>query len=339
VEEDNPMNHMIAALASIVVLTALLPCVALGDDGKHPIVFATFAEDAGSLQNVLLMAESIRTFAGKHKDAPIWAYMPPGLAEEEAQTVQRLEGLGVEARPSKALEDALEFYFARKVFASVRAEAHAGEVAEILAWLDEDTIMLQEPAEFILPEDKDLGYRPVMHKNIGNLFAEPVDEYWGRVFELLVVPDSTFFPMVTPADGDTIRPYFNAGCMVVRPARGLLAYWLRCFIRLYRDPVLVEMCNSDIKRRIFLHQAALTGAILTRIDRAEMLEFSPRINYPIFFEQMFGARRTFDDISDVVTFRHESYFRKPAPDWDEKLKGPAEKIAWMRKHLVVQKQE
>lgn len=330
------MNDVIAVLASMIVLTALLPCIALGGAGKQPIVFATFAEDAGSLQNVLLMAESIRTFGGRYKDAPIWAYMPPGLAEQEAEKVGRLNALGVEARPSKALEDALEFYFAQKVFASVRAEAHARDIAEVLAWLDEDTIMLQEPAEFMLPEGKALGYRPVMHKNIGNLFTEPVDEYWGRVFELLAVPDSTFFPMVTPADGDTIRPYFNAGCMIVRPTQGLLAYWLRCFIRLYRDPVLVEMCDSDIKRRIFMHQAALTGAILTRIDRDQMLEFSPRINYPIFFEQMFGAKRAFDDISDVVTFRHESYFRKPAPDWDKKLKGPAEKIAWMRKHLVVQ---
>jgi len=64
-----------------------------------------------------------------------------------------------------------------------------------------------------------------------------------------------------------------------------------------------------------------------------MIEFSPRVNYPIFFEQMFGAKRTFDDITEVVTFRHESYFRKPAPDWDKKLKGPADKITWVKKHL------
>jgi hypothetical protein len=327
------MNDANQVLALIFVLAALLPCIALGGSGKQPIVFATFAGDAGSLRNVLLMAESIRTFGGRYKDAPIWAYMPPDLLEREVEAVENLKSLGVDPRESEALEDALDFYFSEKVFASVRAEGHARDTAEVLAWLDEDTIMLKEPSEFMLPEGIALGYRPVMHKNIGNLFDEPVDEYWGRVFELLAVPDSSFFPMVTPADGDTIRPYFNAGCMVVRPTQGLLSYWLRCFIRLYRDPVLVEMCNSDIKRRIFLHQAALTAAILTRLDRDEMVEFSPRINYPIFFEQMFGARRIFDDITGVVTIRHESYFRKPAPDWDRKLKGPADRIAWMKEHL------
>ena len=67
-----------------------------------------------------------------------------------------------------------------------------------------------------------------------------------------------------------------------------------------------------------------------------MIEFSPRINYPIFFEQMFGAKRIFGDITDVVTFRYESYFTNPAPDWHKKLKGPADRIAWMKEHLVTQ---
>jgi len=48
---------------------------------------------------------------------------------------------------------------------------------------------------------------------------------------------------------------------------------------------------------------------------------------------MFGAKRAFDDITEVVTFRHESYFRKPAQDWDKKLKGPADRIARMKEHL------
>lgn len=330
------MINVVPVPAFVIMLGLLLTCVASGGSTRQPIMFATFAEDAGSLGNVLLMAESIRAFGGGYADAPIRAYMPGGLAEQEAQMLARLESLGVEARYSEAPEDAQWFYFAGKVFAAAKAEADAGEDAEILAWLDEDTIVLQEPAEFLLPEDKALGYRPVMHKNIGTLYTEPVDAFWGRVFELLSVPDSSFFPMVTPADGDTLRPYFNAGCMVIRPGRGLLAKWAGCFARLSRDSLLTQMCKADVKKRIFIHQAALTGAILTHLERDEMIEFSPRVNYPIFFEEMFGARRAFDDITDVVTFRHESYFRKPAPDWDTKLKGPADRIAWMKKNLITE---
>jgi hypothetical protein len=317
----------------IVTCSAMLSCLASDTESKPPIVFATFAEDSGSLSNVLLMVESMRTFAGKHKSAPVWVYTPADLAEQESQTIERLAGLDVEVKSSEAPDEALWFFFAGKVFAAAKAEAEARGSAEILAWLDGDTIMLQEPDEFLLPDGRSLGYRPVMHKNVGLMWTEPVDAFWGRAFELMSVPEASLFAMVTPADGDTIKPYFNAGCLVIRPERGLMMKWVECFNALYKDSLMAEMCRADIKKRIFIHQVALAGAILTHLEKDEMIEFSSRINYPIFFEQMFGAKRVFDDITDVVTFRHESYFRKPAPDWDEKIKGSADRIAWLKERL------
>ena len=327
------MNMLVPLWIAILAWCAILPCMASTEGTRQPIVFATFAEDPGSLGNVLLMAESIRTFGGRYKDAPIRAYMPVALAEQEAGTVAKFKELHVEVRLSEAPEDGAWFYYSAKVFAAAKAEAEAKGDAEILAWLDEDTIVLDEPGEFLLPEGKSLGYRPVMHKNIGLLYSESPDAFWGRAFELLSVPESAVFPMVTPADGDTIRPYFNAGCMVVRPERGLMARWVDCWTTLYGDSLLTEMCRADVKHRIFIHQVALAGAILAHLDQDELLEFSSWINYPIFFEQVFGAKRVFDDITDVVTFRHESYFRKPAPDWEKKLKGPADRVAWIKRNL------
>jgi hypothetical protein len=328
------MHNLSLLWVSILVSCLLLPCAAWAEGDRQPIVFATFAEDAGSLTNVRLMVESIRTFAGKYKDAEIRLYVSADLAEQGGDALQQLKHLDVETRPSEAPEEGAWFYFSAKVFAAARAEADAREFADVLAWLDGDTIVLQEPDEFILPQGKNLGYRPVMHKNVGMLWTDPIDAFWGRAFELLSVPDASLFPMVTPADGDTLKPYFNAGCMIVRPERGLLAKWADCWTTLYRDSALTEMCAADVKKRIFIHQVALAGAILTHLERDEMLELSPRINYPIFFEQMFGAKRVFDDITDVVTFRHESYFRKPAADWDTRLKGPADRIAWIKEHLA-----
>lgn len=327
--------HSVSLLwISILAWCVLLPCLASTESAGQPIIFATFAEDTNSLRNVLLMARSIRAFAGKYKDAPIRLYMPADLAEQDAETLAEFKGLGVEVRSSEAPEDAAWFYYSAKVFAAAKAEADAKESAGVLAWLDEDTIVLQEPDEFMLLEGKSLGYRPVMHKNIGMFWTDPVDAFWGRAFELLSVSEASLFPMVTPADGDTLKPYFNAGCMIVRPERGLMAKWADCWTTLYRDSLLTEMCKADVKKRIFIHQVALAGAILTHLARDEMQELSSRINYPIFFEQMFGAKRVFDDITDVVTFRHESYFREPAPDWEKKIKGPSDRIAWIKKHLA-----
>lgn len=299
-----------------------------------PIFFATYADDAGSLENTRLLALSLRTFGGAHREAPIRLYLPQGFTPVESDTLKALRDLGVEIRASGWPEGADGFFYGPKPYAAAQAEADARGEAAVLAWLDDDTVVLQEPGEFLLPAGKSLGYRPVMHRNIGLLYDAPLDAFWGRIYELLAVPSSSLFPVVTPADGETLRPYINAGCLAVRPERGLFARWAECFTTLYRDSLLTEMCRADRPKGIFIHQAALAGAILTHLSRAEMLELSDRINYPIFFQQMFGAKRTFNDITGVVTFRHESFFRDPTPDWERELQGPADRRAWIKANLV-----
>lgn len=331
--EERLMKWKIIVWILIASFVVTLPCCSPGSGDQESIIFGMFAENSVQLNNVLLMVESIRTFAGKHQNAPIWIYIPEELMEKESETLEKFTSFGVEVKTSEAPEDATWFFFARKVFAAATAEAEAEGETAILAWLDEDTIVLDEPGEFILPKGKNLGYRPVMHKNIGVLYTEAVDAFWSRAYERMSVLESSLFPMVTPADGDTIRPYFNAGCMVVRPKLGILRKWADNFTILYQDSALTNMCKQDIQKRIFIHQAALTGAILNNLKRNEMVEFSARINYPLFFEERFGAKREFNDISNVVTIRHESYFRNPSPDWYKRLEGPKDKIAWMKNHL------
>ena len=139
--------------------------------------------------------------------------------------------------------------------------------------------------------------------------------------------------MITAADQDTIRPYFNAGLLVVKTKREILRNWAKNFPRLYRDSFFVEICEQDRLKKIFLHQAALVGAILNLLKRDEMVELSPRYNYPLFFKSMYGALKEFDSLEDVVTLRYDIYFRNPAPDWAQKLKGPDEIIPWLKQRL------
>jgi hypothetical protein len=117
---------------------------------------------------------------------------------------------------------------------------------------------------------------------------------------------------------------------VVRPERGVLRNWPKNFKRLYEDPVFADMCQKDVYKRIFLHQAALVGAILNSLKKEEMIEFSPKYNYPLFFHEKFEATRKFGDISDAITTRYDIYFRDPTPGWSERLKGPNEIITWLK---------
>jgi hypothetical protein len=305
--------------------------------GRTKIIFATFAEQQSDLQRVRIMIESLRTFAGRFTDAPVWVYLTADLLNSKAGPLEKIDSLGAELRLGQVPEEATWFYFSGKVFAAARAEEEAAEKTDILAWMDVDTIFLQEPGEFLLPRGKHLGYRPVMHRNISPLYQEPLDDFWKRAYENMSIPESLAFPMVTVADGDRIRPYINAGCLVVRPERCLLRKWAETFPLLYRDKVLREMCRQDERKRIFLHQVALSGAVLTHLRRGEILELSGHINYPIFFREMFGAKRDFHDISKAVTIRYESFFINPPADWENFLRGPPDRIAWLKEQFQTEK--
>jgi hypothetical protein len=297
----------------------------------HKIIFAGFAEGAEQLSHMLVFVESVRKFSGSFRDAPVWIYVSEASTEKYKKILNKISALRADIYESSAPEAALEYYFSRKVFAAAEAETQAETQTEILAWLDEDTIILKEPKDFLLAHDKSLGYRPVMHQNIGSLYSESPDVFWSRVYKNLSIPESALFPMVTPADQKTLRPYFNAGLLVVRPEHGVLRKWPENFKKLYEDPVFAEMCQKDVYKRIFLHQAALVGTILNSLKKEEMLEFSPNYNYPLFFHEKFEATRKFGDISEAITTRYDIYFRDPTPGWSERLKGPEEIITWLQK--------
>lgn len=301
---------------------------------RDHLVFATFAETPRQLDNTALLAESVRTFAGALKDARLLAYAPAPVLAGESARLRTLDALHVETRTATAPRDALAFPFARKVFAAAQAETELKDRAEVLAWMDDDTIVLEEPREFLLASGVSLAFRPVTHQRIGSLYDEPADAFWTRVYDKLSVPAAAIFPVVTPADNRKLRAYFNAGLLVVRPERAILRRWATSFPILYRDAVFADWCRQDQGKNLFLHQAALAGAVLGHLDRREMVELDLRYNFPLFFKEMFGAEREFHSIADVVTLRHESYFRSPAPGWENSLAGPPEKVKWIRERFA-----
>ena len=256
------------------LLVATLPVAAIANqvsdnqtvgEGVLPVIFATFAESNEQLGHVALLAESLREFGGAYAEATCWVFVPGTFSDADPELIERLKSLRVELHASHTPESARTYYFSGKVFAAALAETKATNVSAVLVWMDEDTIILREPVAFDLADDLAFAYRPVMHNRSGTLYAEPPNKFWSRIYAVLKVGDDRLFPMVTPADQETIRAYFNAGLLVVRPERGIFRTWADDFVALYSDSLLARMCREDTEKRIFLHQTALVGAVLNRV--------------------------------------------------------------------------
>jgi hypothetical protein len=96
---------------------------------------------------------------------------------------------------------------------------------------------------------------------------------------------------------------------------------------------LAALCRQDRTRSLFLHQAALTGAILHAVAPDEMRPLPPQYNYPLFFDRQYGAIHAYDCLDDVITARIVVDERRLAAEWIHDLKGPATKVEWIRTHL------
>jgi len=300
---------------------------------QNRIVFAVMAENIEQLKCSIILAESVRMFAERYKNSPVWIMVPDEIKEVKDNARKIDNDLNIIIKEFKTPIKALDFVIARKVFAASKAEEEAIGNADILVWLDKDTIFLKEPVAFNLNDGINFGYKPVMHRLIGSLYNKPLDTFWSRVYDLLSVQKSSVFSMITPADKAVIRPYFNAGLLVVRPEKKIFKNWSNNFIKLYNDPGIILECKDNFKKRIFLHQVALAGTVLSLLNKEEMFQFNENINYPLFFKRMFGAKENFDNINNAVTIRYDMYFRNPEPDWSKKLIGSTTKIEWLEKKL------
>jgi hypothetical protein len=303
-------------------------------DDRVPVLFAAYAGSEAQLTNITRLVSSLRKFGGAYSDAPVWLYLDPEFAKSGGEKLARLEAMNVKLKAVNIPEAASWYFLSGMTFSAATAEKDAADSARIVVFLGSDTIILQQPDEFILPQGISLGYRPVMHRNISPLFSDELDSYWSRAYEIMQINPETVFKMVTPADSDVIRPYFNASCLAARPEKGLFSKWSDMYLKLCADSTLKAECLNSQLRRIFAFQVALTGAVLNNCTRDEIVEISDRYNYPIFFKEMYGAKYDFHDITDVATIRYESFFEKPVPNWEQILKGPADRIAWIKEMAV-----
>jgi len=295
------------------------------------IVFGTYAADGDALYWILVMVESLRTFGGDLRNAPVWVYLPNNHPEVEKSIGTRPIPAGITLKRSSTPKDARLFWFSGKVFAAALAESDAVGRYQLLIWLDPDVIFVKEPRDFRLPDSISLGYRPVMHKLIGSRYSESPDEFWTRVYDKLGVSAASIFPVQTPVDRETIRAYFNAGLLVLRPEMGVLRKWPECFAILYTDTVFVDWCKQDQRKGIFLHQVALAGDILSTLRKADMVELPATYNYSLLLRDKYPASQRPASLDDVVLFRHEFIFSAPAGL--EQVKDSSRICQWVRERI------
>jgi hypothetical protein len=246
----------------------------------------------------------------------------------------QFQGLGVTVLPFEQDLSTRALPLSGKVFAAAEAESlAAGMGAEVLAWMDPDSLVLNEPGTFWLPPGKAIGYRPVDLRLIGSPVAEDLDGYWRLVYEDCGVDHAQVFQVVTTVDGQSIRAYFNAGLVIVRPGYGILRRWRENLRRLAANTGFESFFSRSRLYHIFLHQAALAGTILSTLVEEETYPLPVSVNYPLHLHERYPENLRPGAIDDLISLRHDVFFRKPG--WEQSLPARERLRSWLMARVSV----
>jgi hypothetical protein len=287
------------------------------DETMNKMIFACFVAGQKDIPKALILAESIRTFAGDFSDAPIWLMVPQEFKQLSKKVKAKIDVLDIKLHSFDLEVQAAGFPFAGKVVASAAAESLAFEQAAQLVWMDTISMAINSPDELLLNQGVVLGCRPVDHILIGSPYEKPLDPFWDLVYQSCGVREEDFFPTITSADQVRIRPYINAGMLVVRPEHKLLQLWRDTFLDIYQDSRFLDFYEENRLYKIFVHQAVLSAVVIASINQTEIKQLHYSVNYPLHMHSQYPADHRPKSINELVSCRYEQFFSKP--NWRETI--------------------
>lgn len=291
------------------------------------LAFAFLLDPRLPAEPALILAKSIRDFGGSFDKVQISAMVFGSAANLEGRVKNGLERLDVRLKTFTVEEEMAAFPFALKVAAAAAAEEKSANHLDILVWMDTDSIVIQPPNALILAPNKDLGYRPVDHTLIGSRFEQPLDPFWQFIYQECQVPPTHVFPMITSVDRQTLRPYFNAGLLAVRPSMGILRQWRQDFQRLFSRTELNSFYAKNPYYRFFVHQAVLAGTILAALSPMRLQEYPPLVNYPVHMHDSYPTAVRPTTMNHLITCRYDIAFQDP--EWEQNLKIEEPLRSWL----------
>lgn len=281
-----------------------------------------FCVEPGRLEaQARLLTASIRQFGGSFANCPLFAFQPRGSEPLDAETIEAFATHDVRHIAAKLNVDHQGTPTTNKVYA---AAALAERVtADTIVFLDTDTVLVNEPTEFALPEDADLAVRPTVRQFRGSRGpGDPADRFWQSLYAACGVPEPPFIRTV--ADKVRIRAYYNGGLVVMRRGAGVAEAWLE---RLRRIDRLVGEGREN------LDQFALAMVAAGLAGRVRLLP--PGYNYPLNRRGELVAPDRRAALADLVhlhyheAFATEGFLRRVRPALDP----GDERFRWLEARL------
>lgn len=269
-------------------------------------------------KQALLLFESIRRYAGRFKDASIFALSPRQGHAISSYAREQLDQLRVEYIDTILNTECTEYGSANRVAAAAHIEEFYPH--DILVILDSDTIFLREPELIDLPAEIDVAVRPVDVKGMCTDGSDdPFDSYWRALCSSCGVAYDDVPWTGSFVDRHRIKASYNGGLVIVRGHLGIMQRWSNFFFGSVRKGLVpydkewrlrsgVSWVDATASRFWGSNQAALSLAIWSSTRRVR--ELPPTYNYPLHQHERIDARVVNEFFSELVHVHYHWLFEE-----------------------------
>ncbi|MBU1011561.1 MAG: MBL fold metallo-hydrolase [Bacteroidetes bacterium] len=308
------MKNLISAI-SVILFTLLSISKILADNTSDKVAIMTYVSDREQERSVKAMIKSIRDNAGEYKNCKIYVL----LTDFDRINDNSLKGSNVELLKLDIEKSILDYPLAIKAFAASQVEQLVRKEVRSLIWLDPGVIVLSSLESFDLNGEFDVAVRPVsLVNNIGLAPDVEPNDYWTPIYKANKLNYKTIQTIETAVDGVKIQPYYNCEVYSVNPKLGLCKDWAAQLSTLLKDENYQKNTCTTFQRRLFLHQAVLSGVVASRIKSNKIKPIPITSSYPFNQHDQLPDSKKVSSLNElsVVIF---DYAWSRIPTWMNKI--------------------
>lgn len=261
----------------LVILNTWLNAESISTGSSDDLAIMTYVSSREQERSVKGMVKSIRDNAGEYSDCRIYIVM----ANPDEITGRSLVGEKVEIITLEIDRGVLDYPLAVKAFAASGVEELVKQKHKTLVWFDPGVIVLNSLEALDLKGESDVAFRPVsLVNNIGIVPGTEPNDYWNPIYRANKLNYRTVQIIETVVDGVKIQPYFNCEIYSINPALGICREWAAQLSEFLKDEnYQMNVCTTP-HRRLFLHQAVLSGIVASRVKVNRIKEIPITASYP-----------------------------------------------------------
>jgi len=295
--------------------------------GKTPEIFSivTYVSDNIQERSTRAFIKSVREFGGKYRDSKIYIL----LADPINFPCESLKAENVILLPLKMDPEFRGYPLAIKAFAAAQVEQIVKDDVLSLGWFDPATLVLNSLDELDLENQYSAAIRPVSLLNtIGIAPGSEPNDYWSSIYNELGLNYKNVPAYETVVDEKPIQAYFNCEIFSVDPRLGIFTEWAKVLTKFLKDAEYQKnVCNTFL-RRLFLHQAVLSGVIISKVDPGDIKPLSIKTGYPFNQHERLSNKKkikSLDELSAIIF----DYQWDRNPRWREKIPAKERLSDWL----------